>query len=793
VSEYKKLTKQDLEMQLMELPQFETTEQVECYDTVIGQKRAVESIELGLHMESKEYNIFISGKAGTGKTGYIVRKIEEYAKELPAPQDWCYVYNFEQPNRPMAISLQAGKANCFKEDMSCFIRHVIKMVPVNFNSDNYEVKKNSIIDKFDRLSLNLSRELNNEAKKRCFSVQKTTSGEYLFIPQKGDKDMTEEEYDNLSEEEREAVEKSISELRNISSEIFKQSRLLEKKLEEEQKELDDSIAEYIIAEKIENMIKNYGCNEKVLKFLNEVKKDVIENISYFTEEETGDKGLKDVKAMFLRRYEINVLVSNSEDGGAPVIFADSCRRSQVFGNIEYENKMGNLITDFTLIKPGYLHKANGGFIIVKANQLLSQPSTWELLKKFINLQAVSIDNSKYNIDVLPISTLNPEEIPLRVKIIMLGSHYIYSLLLAYDTEFEKIFKIKAEFDDEIERDIENTKNLTGFLHWYSCKNGLKSISREGVVKLLKYSSRLAENRNYYSASLSNLLKIVDISNYYARNDNSKVVDAEHIIKALSEQEAMHSLIRKKILHMYRSKKYIVDLKGERVGQINGLSVVDYGDCIIGQQHRITVSTFAGRKGIINIEREADMSGSIHSKGIMILAGFVGELVGRNIPISFNANIVFEQLYSGIEGDSASAAELLALLSSLSGIPIKQSMAITGSVNQKGEIQPIGGVNSKVEGFFDICSIYGLDGSHGVIIPDTNVEELVLKEEVIQAVEEGKYHIYCVKKIEDCIEILFEDEAIKDRSNNKDILEYIKSKMLTTLADYNSILRKSRID
>ncbi|WML34786.1 AAA family ATPase [Clostridium sp. OS1-26] len=553
------------------------------------------------------------------------------------------------------------------------------------------------------------------------------------------------------------------------------------------KNLDYKIAETIISPKIEELINNYGFSKKVVQYLHSLKKDITEKISYFFDDD-DDKKAKNIKLALLRRYEVNVLVSNNENAGAPVVFADSSLQSHIFGNIEYENKMGNLITDFALIRPGYLHKANGGYIIIKAEQLLAQPSSWELLKKCIKLENISINNSKYNIDTLPISTLNPEEIPLKVKIIMVGSQYIYSLLLQRDLEFEKIFKVKAEFDSEIEKDRDNTANIIGLIKCYANKNNIKHISREAIIKLLQFSSRLAENKNYFSASMSNMFKIVDIANYYAKEDGCDIVGAKHILKALKEQESMHGLVRKKILDMYRKKKYIVDLRGTKVGQINGLSVVNYGDCTIGQQHRITVSTFAGRSGIINIEREADMSGSIHNKGVMILAGFVGELVGRDIPISFNANVVFEQLYSGIEGDSASAAELLALLSSLSETPIKQSMAITGSVNQKGEIQPIGGVNDKIEGFFDICSLYGLDGTHGVIIPNTNMDDLVLKEEVIDAVDKGKFHIYAAKYISDCIEIMFDDENM----GKKGVLEYVKEKMMKRLVQYNNILKESNI-
>lgn len=779
----------DLRLEVSSIPQFTSTEEFEPYDRVIGQKRAAESIDLGLNMESKEYNIYISGKTGTGKTGYIVRKIEEHANSMQTPEDWCYVYNFDNPNNPIAISLNPGTALKFKEDMTALIKFVEKEVPIYFNSENYENERNSIIDKYEKSLLALTKELNSKAKKYGFSVKQASTGEFVFIPLKEDKEMTTEDYDELQDEEKEVLEEAVTILRNASMDIIKQSRSINKKMDEELKELDDRISDNIISSRIEELLVEYGINEKSIKFISALKNDIIQNISHFIEDEDKPKNLEAEK-LFLRRYEVNVIVSNENTKGAPVIFADSTQPGQLFGNIEYENKLGNLVTDFTLIKSGYLHKANGGYLIIKAQQLLSYNHSWETLKRCINLQTIAIENSKYNIEVLPISTLNPQEIPLKVKIILLGSNLIYSLLLQYDLDFEKFFKIKAEFDSEIEGEPGNINNLIGFFSNYVRNNNLPHISRGGVKKLLQYSSRLVENRKRFSASMSKVLKIVDMASYFAKVEKSPLIQETHINKALDENEQMHGLIRKKVLDMYRNKKYVVDLKGVSLGQINGLSVADYGDCVIGQQHKITVSTYAGRKGIINIEREAEMSGSIHNKAVMILSGFIGQLIGQNIPISFNASIVFEQLYSGIEGDSASAAELIALLSSLSDVPIKQSLAITGSINQRGEIQPIGGVNDKIEGYFDICSLFGLDGSHGVIIPVTNLDELILKDRVIDAVEKGLFHIYAVNNISECLRILLPDEFTNKWEKN--ILQGIKEKVMLKLRAYNEVLRGSHL-
>ena len=778
---------ESLKLIMDNLPEFTSTEEFEPFDGVIGQKRATQSLELGLNMDSKEYNIYISGKTGTGKTGYIVRKIEEYANTMDAPDDWCYVYNFDKPSNPLAISLKAGTAMKFKEDLANFIKFVAKEVPIFFNSKNYDDEKHSIIDKYDRIMMEMTKNLSSKARELDFDVRQASTGEFVFIPLKEEKEMTEEDFENLSDEERNNLEDAVTTLRNYSVDVIKQTRNLNKKMDEELKELDERIAETIISSPMEELLDKYGINEAVINFLKALKKDLIENISNFVEnEEKSDKA--ELINLFFRRYEVNVIVSNSANKGAPVVFADSCQVGQLFGNIQYENKLGNMLTDFTLISPGYLHKANGGFLIIKAHELLSNPHSWEILKRSINLKTISIDNSKFALDLMPISTINPEEIPLKVKVILLGSNLMYSLLLERDMDFEKLFKIKAEFDSEIEASSDNIDSLIGFLSHYVRKNNLPHISREGISKLLKYSSKLVEKRNKFSASMSKVLKIVDLAAYFAKVDKASLIEGKHVDKALEENEAMHGLVRQKVLDMYNDKKYVVDLKGNSVGQINGLSVDHYGDCTIGQQHKITVSTYAGREGIINIEREAEMSGSIHDKGIMILSGFLGQLVGQQIPISFNASIVFEQLYSGIEGDSASAAELIALLSSLSDVPLKQSLAITGSVNQRGDIQPIGGVNHKVEGFFDICSIFGLDGSHGVIIPSANLDELILKDKVIEAVEKGLFHIYAVNSIKECLEILCVNSSEKDAQ--EDILDNIKQKIISKLKSYNDVLKAS---
>lgn len=788
----RELNSRELELSFETLPEFSTTMEILPFSRLIGQERAEKSIDLGLAMSKKGYNIFITGHSGTGKTGYLIKKIEEYSKNLSTAPDWCYVYNFKDPLKPNAICLETGIAIDFKESIDNLVEELIKEVPVIFNEKNYETQKNEIISKYEKLILKDTEKLDNHAKDMNFIIKQTEEEGYMFIPVNEEgREMDSLAYNKLDEENKELLNESASKLRLLSMEVIKETHSLEKQMDEALQELDDKIALELISDKISLLKNRYGTTDKLINYLDDFKDDIIKYIEFFiVYNEDGENKNVEMNKAFLSRYQVNIIVDNGTLSGAPVIFEDSPEYSNLFGKIEYENKAGNISTDFTMIRPGSLHIANNGFIIVNAYQLLSNPSSWHSLKRCIKSEFITIENSKDSMELYPIVTLKPENIPLNAKLILIGDEYTYSMLSSGDPEFNKLFKIKAEFDDIIEVNSDNTLKMIGFITDYTVKNHLKHLSRDGVRELLKYSSRNSESTRYYSSSIGKLSQVLDISNLLASKKNDRIINSAHIIDAIDEIEQMHGLIRKKILDMYKNKKYITELSGSKTGQINGLSVLDYGDCEVGQQHRITVTTYAGKDGIIDIERETDLSGSLHSKGIMILSGFIGQLIGQDISLSFNASIVFEQLYSGIEGDSASAAELIALLSSLSGIPIKQSLAITGSVNQHGEIQPIGGVIHKIEGFYDICKLLGLNGNNGVIIPETNADELVLKMEILEAVDSGLFHIYTVKNVEDCIELLFDRNTLT--SSDSSLLEETKKLIIDKLSYFNCILNKGVI-
>ncbi|SHK16513.1 lon-related putative ATP-dependent protease [Hathewaya proteolytica DSM 3090] len=776
------------------IPNFKTTNDVDLFKGIIGQSLAEKYIDMGLSINKKEYNIFISGHSSTGKTTYLMNKVAAFAKTLPTPDDWCYVYNFENENEPMAISLPAGQGKLFKRHIKDLINDLIKEMPLNYSTEDYEKNRNSIITKYQKFILELNDTLTINAEEKDLIIEEDEKDGLIFIPMKDKKEMEPEEYSKLTEEEKDIINENVSKLRLLSLDIMRQSKALQKEMNEELTALDNNIAENIISPKIEVLCKKYSYNATICKYIEALKKDVIKNLDYFlSEKDENVSNNSNVNAKLLeeymdnamvKKYEVNLLVDNEKTSGAPVIFEATNDYYDVFGKIEYENKMGNLMTDFTNIKAGNIHKANGGFLILNANDLIHYAATYENLIKTLKNKKLTVENIKGGIEITPIISLKAAPIPLNLKVILIGSDYVYSLFFNNDPDFQKLFKIKAEFDSEIEINKNSINQLIGYVANYINSRKFLPMTRDGIKEIIKYSTRLCSSKLYFSSSIGKLLDIVDISNYIAKKEKSEIIHRKHVMEALEEQIKMHSLVRTKILNMYKNKQFLIDTSGSKVGQINGLSVSDFGDIELGQAHRITSTTYAGRKGIINIEKESKMSGNIHTKSVMILSGYIGNLLGQETYLSFNANIVFEQLYSGIEGDSASCAELLCLLSSLSDIPLKQNLAITGSINQFGEVQPIGGVNEKIEGFFNICKTMGLKGNEGVIIPATNVEDLVLNSEVINAIKSKRFHIYSVSTIEQCMKLMLDTDEV----SIDNIMSFVKERALSKLNHFNHVIR-----
>jgi lon-related putative ATP-dependent protease len=598
----------------------------------------------------------------------------------------------------------------------------------------------------------------SQAQEQGFQVSSTNSGIY-FSPIVDGKPLSDDEYEKLDEDKKEEINKALTEVQLQGVEVMRQIKDLERETKVKLKDLDNRIGLFAVGMHFHEMKDKYRDIPKVVQYLDDYQEDILQNINDFRETDS-DSGanlltqlLQKNKIEKLNKYKVNLLVDNSEVDGAPVLVEYSPTYNGLFGSLEYENKLGTLVTDFTMIKAGLVHRANGGYLILQAKDILATSFMWEGLKRVLRTKAISMENVRDQLGLLTASSLKPEPIPVEMKVVLVGSEYIYQILCQLDEEFGKLFKIKVDFDEEMEANRSNLMALACFIHDYCSKHDFRHLSKAAVIKVAEYSSRLVENQNKFTTRFNEIIEVIAEANTWAAIEGEDIITADLIEKTIEEKELRANKYDQKIQEMLKEGTIMVDTEGEIVGQINGLSILRTGNYIFGKPARITATTFMGRSGIVNIEREVDMSGTVHSKGVLILSGYIGEQYAQEIPLALTAHICFEQLYSGIDGDSASSAELFAILSSLSGVPIKQGIAVTGSVNQKGEIQAVGGVTKKIEGFFALCKSRGLSGQQGVIIPQQNISNLVLSSEVIDAVRKGKFHIYPIQHIDEGIEIL----------------------------------------
>ncbi|SHJ87276.1 lon-related putative ATP-dependent protease [Caminicella sporogenes DSM 14501] len=731
---------------------FKTTKELKSSYSIIGQERAVKAMEFGLDVKNSKYNIFVCGQKGTGKTSYTISSVKERAVKEKTPDDWCYVYNFREPNRPKAINLPAGKGREFKEDMEFLIRDLLTEVPKTFVSEDYEKNKNDILKEFQEKKSELLEELFDFGRRLGFEIRNAVSG-LILVPIKNGKNLSDEEYDELSEREKEEYEKKAEELQIKAIEILKKIKILEKEMKKKLRDFEKMIAHFMVKPMIEVLIEKYKSYSRVLDYIKEVEEDIIENIADFKVLGEEDLGANiDIKKI-APRYYVNLFVDNSEQSGAPVIVECNPTYNNLAGLIEYENEKGTLKTDFTMIKAGAIHRANGGYLILQAQQLLGEPLSWIFLKRVLNTGEIKIESLRHLLGISSVATLNPEAVPVKLKIILIGSPYIYNLIYNYDEDFHKLFKIKVDFDSVMENNHENIMKMANFISYYCQSEGLRHFDKKGVIKVLEYSNRLAGSQKKLSTKFNKIIEILIEADVFAGYDGNKFITEKHVEKAIIEKKRRVNKIEEKINELYREGKIIIDVKGKKVGKINGLAIIDMGDYMFGRPNVITVSTYAGNNGIINIEREVKLSGNIHDKGVMILEGFLNERFCRREPLNLTTKICFEQSYSSIDGDSASSTELYAILSSIGDIPLKQYIGVTGSVNQKGEIQPVGGITEKIEGFYYTCKQLGFTDEQGVMIPFKNIDEIVLDDEIIEAVKRGKFHIYPVSSIEEGIEIL----------------------------------------
>ncbi|QUH25674.1 Lon protease family protein [Serpentinicella alkaliphila] len=779
---------------------FKTTADLEPLNGIIGQDRAVDALQFGLSIDKKGYNIYISGLTGTGRSSYAKSITQSRAEQVEIPSDYIYVCNFKQPDKPYAIRMRTGQGASFKNDLELAIEQLGEEIPDKFEGTEYETNKANIFKHYQSQIMELKRKLNEIAMSYRFVFKETEQG-LVTLPLKDNKIMTQEDYNSLTHEEIEELKSNSEKLNIITIDFLTQLRNIEEESKATIQALDENIGRDVVNIKIEHLVNKYKDNESIVKYLQELTEDIINHINYFkydNEKTDAEKLMLQIKKEeeFFSRYKVNLFVNNDELKHAPIIYETNPTYYNLFGSIEYRNEMGVLRTDFTQIKPGSIHMANGGFLVIQIKDILSQPYSWETLKRVLITGMSNIENINSKGGYVVTSTLKPQSIPIKLKVILVGDAYIYQMLYNLDEDYRKLFKIMADFDVEMDRNDENILKMAQFIATHCKEVNLLEFDKSAICKVIEFSSRLAGHKNKLSSQFNQIVEILYEADAWAKLENAKIITEKYVQKAIKQKVYRNSKYEEKLNEMYEEETLLIDVEGQKIGQINGLAVMGTGQHQFGKPNRITVSTYKGKAGIISIEREVEKSGSIHDKGVLILSGYLGQKYAQEEALSLTVSISFEQNYSLIDGDSASSTELYAILSSIAQVPIDQGIAVTGSINQKGEIQPIGGVNEKIEGFFDICKIKGFNGKQGVIIPKQNVSNLMLKEEVIDAVRKGEFHIYAVGHVDEGIEILTKmpaGEKNKRGQYPKGTLNYLIQKRLKNLVKTNKKEEEKEID
>lgn len=771
---------------------FASTEELTPMEGILGQERAYHALEFGLSVPQKGYNIYVAGQWGTGRNSFVNMLTKKQAIKEPAPDDLLYVNNFVDSHKPIAINIKKGQGKEFINKIGRAIKFLRKEIPENFANRDYQNAKQVIIRKHEEAAIILIKELNEIGKKYNFQFSKTEEG-IVSIPLKDGKAMTEDLYSKLTQEEYDSIMNNSKNLSLESLEILNDLKIEEEKMSENIDGLDAQLGRSLVDFQFKGIVEKYKENPAITSYLKLISDDIVKNIGKFKElEEEEEKSTNPMSMLvappnpevFFERYKINLLVDNSKLNSAPVIFESNPSYFNLVGNIEYKSEMGIVTTDYTMIKPGALHKANGGYLILLAKDILSNAHSWTSLKRALLDEKIAIEGRLTSSGAILSHSIKPQPVDLSVKVIIIGDEYTYYMLNSYDEEFQKIFKVMSDFDIEIDRTPENINKFARFIATKCHFDNLHHFDKEAVAKVIDYANRITDNKEKLTAHLRTISDLVTESNAWANYSKDNMVKVTHVEKAMEERYKRGNKYEKHTMDLFADESYLMDIEGEKVGEINGLAVVGSGENSFGKPSKITVSTYQGRRGIINIEREAKTSGNIHDKGVMIITGYLGKMFAQEKPLALTASIVFEQLYSGVDGDSASSTELYALLSDLADLPIKQYIAVTGSINQRGYIQPIGGVNEKIEGYYKVCKMKGLTGNHGVIIPKQNIQNLMLSDEVSKAIEEGKFRVWAIGNIDEGIEILTGIPAGKRNSRGnfpKGTVYYKVNKRLKDLA------------
>ncbi|GMR18066.1 MAG: ATP-binding protein [Gammaproteobacteria bacterium] len=738
---------------------FASTSELPDLEQVIGQDRAVEAIQFGINIRQEGYNLYALGQSRSGKHSVVTSYIEKQALSEAVPNDWCYVNNFHEPHKPNALSLPAGTGNRFQKDMVQLVEELRSAVPAVLESDEYRVRLQEIEDELKERQEQAFEVLHKEASEHSITMLRTPTG-FVFAPSKAGEVIKSKEFQKLSKRERNKIEETIANLQDRLEILIQQAPKWRRETQQQIKKLNRDVIMAAVGQLIGELRGEYMDLPEVLAYFDEVKQDVIDNADQFRQPEEGEMVLSgflmpgaEQSKNVLKRCRVNVLVDHSQSTGAPIVYLDNPTYTNLVGRVEHEAQLGALVTDFTMIKAGALHEANGGYLILDALKILQQPYAWEGIKRVLRSRKIRIESLGQMLSLISTVSLEPEAIPLDIKVVLLGERLLYYLLCEYDPEFNELFKVAADFDDMIVRSKENDQRYASFIATLARRDNLHPLDAGAVARVIEYSSRMIEDAERLTSRFGKVADFLREADYWAGQAGHDVVQADDVQQTIDAHNRRLSRIRERLQEETLRGTLVIDTAGEQVGQINGLSVMQFGDYAFGHPSRITARVRVGKGDVVDIEREIEMGGPIHSKGVLILSGF---LSGRYCPdqsLSLAASLGFEQTYGGVEGDSASSAELYTLLSALAEKPIKQSLAVTGSVNQLGQIQAIGGVNEKIEGFFDICQARGLDGQQGVLIPAANVKHLMLRKDIVDSVADNKFYVHAVETVDDGIEIL----------------------------------------
>ncbi len=740
---------------------FKNTEQLPILDYILGQDRATEAIQFGIKIQRQGYNLFVMGPPGCGKQTLVRQLLEKEVLDKPLPSDWCYVHNFTNPQMPQALELPAGRGIIFKQDLTQLIQSLKNAMTFAFENPEYIEQVDAIEDEIKQRQKYTIEKIKIRAEKQKIHLLRTSDG-FVFAPSINDETLDPEQFNQLPKKQQQSLEKIIEAFQEELRKTVEQFPTWAKQSHIKIDKLNRATSMLGIRAPIDEIKQQYSDLPNIITHLEEIEPDILETLleTHTTKEGAGSP-LKKIEQQesFFTRYSVNLLINHHDSQAAPIIYEDQPSYQNLIGKVEHLSQMGTLITNFTLIKPGALHRANGGYLIIDAEKILSEPHAWQALKRTLKSATIGIDSLSQLLSLNNTASLDPEKIPLNIKVILLGDRHLYHLLNQYDPEFEKLFKVVADFEDEIDRDINNTPLFARYIATICHHEKIMPLEAAAVARVIEYSSRIAEHNQKLTTHLQILNDLLCEADYFAhQNSKQNNITAENIEQALQQQQRRENRVAEYLHDEVIQGDIHISTNGMKIGQINGLTVISLSNHMFGQPSRITATTRLGEGDIMDIEREAELAGPIHAKGVMILTSYIGHRYSRNRPLAMHASIVFEQSYGMIEGDSASLAELCALLSSIAEVPISQGFAITGSVNQLGEVQPIGGVNEKIEGYFDICKRRGLDGHQKVIIPHDNIKHLMLKHEVLDAVKQGKFHIYGVKSVDEAISLLMSIDA-----------------------------------